>query len=290
MTATRLEREQLVQPDERHAKTVSRTTRWATPSAVRSANRAATTSCSSFTATSIGQRRAAAPSLPSADRPGTGRRLLAVDGQPGPPIPQLYDATLGRKTGCTGTVAAPLISTTCFPGNKIPANRSTHGLAILNQWKLAAGIEPNATGLDYNYETVSPLTENLTQQPAVRGDYQFSPGLRVTGKYAGQRQRPCRYARLNSRVQRHVSEIPVHPQLLDHGELHDQSDDLLRRHVGHDRELPGCAADPTFSNRANLGLANFPLIFPDAGIMDSRTTSGMSWWARARRSSIRPRT
>ena len=114
----------------------------------------------------------------------------SIDNQ-GRPIPQLYDAATGLpKTQCTGTVAAPGISTACFPGNKIPANRQYGiGLAVLNQWK-RAGYAPNGiNGLDYNFETKDPVIKNLTTQPAIRGDYQFSANLRVTGKYAGQRQR-----------------------------------------------------------------------------------------------------
>ena len=44
-------------------------------------------------------------------------------------------------------------------------------------------------GQNYNYEVAAPTTENLTQQPAIRVDYQMSSKLRVTGKYSGQRAR-----------------------------------------------------------------------------------------------------
>ena len=43
--------------------------------------------------------------------------------------------------------------------------------------------------MNYNYEAPAPTTDNLTQQPAIRIDYQLSSKLRVTGKYSGQRAR-----------------------------------------------------------------------------------------------------
>ena len=43
--------------------------------------------------------------------------------------------------------------------------------------------------MNYNYEVPAPTTDNLTQQPAMRVDYQLSSKLRFTGKYSGQRAR-----------------------------------------------------------------------------------------------------
>src|SRR5213078_1206615 len=71
---------------------------------------------------------------------------------------------------------------------RIPTDRLYGpGLAVLNQYPL-----PNVTqlaGMNYNYEAAAPTTDNLTQQPAIRVDYQFSQKLRFTGKYSGQRAR-----------------------------------------------------------------------------------------------------
>jgi hypothetical protein len=75
-----------------------------------------------------------------------------------------------------------------YPDNVIPANELyAPGMAILNQY-----TRPNLTqavSTNYNLEIPRPEDKNLLQQPAVRVDYQFSPGLRVTGKYSGQRER-----------------------------------------------------------------------------------------------------
>ena len=71
---------------------------------------------------------------------------------------------------------------------RIPADRLyPTGLALLSRYPL-----PNVTqgpGQNYNYEVAAPTTENLTQQPAIRLDYQLSSKLRFTGKYSGQRAR-----------------------------------------------------------------------------------------------------
>ncbi len=80
----------------------------------------------------------------------------------------------------------------CFQADgvigRIPADRLySSGLALLSRYPL-----PNVAqlaGANYNYEAPAPTTENLTQQPALRLDYQLSPNLRFTGKYSGQRAR-----------------------------------------------------------------------------------------------------
>ena len=61
------------------------------------------------------------------------------------------------------------------------------GPAVLKRYPL-----PNRTqtaGTNYNYEVPPPQVENLTQQPAIRIDYQLSSKLRLNGKYSGQRAR-----------------------------------------------------------------------------------------------------
>ena len=87
----------------------------------------------------------------------------------GAAIPALRDAT-----GAT------------IAGNRIPAGQLYQpGLAILRMWP-EPNIEQRA-GTSYNLEFLSPRFESMTQQPALRADYQVSPSLRLTGKFAGQR-------------------------------------------------------------------------------------------------------
>ncbi len=205
------------------------------------------------------------------DRELAGDFSQSVDNQ-GRPIPQLYDATRGPKSGCTGTVAAPGVSTTCFPGNKIPADRMYPlGLTILNQWRNAVGFAPNGiSGQGYNYEGTDPIIHNLTQQPAVRGDYQVNTRLRLTGKYAGQR----------SRVQISPGSMPgFNDTFQKYPFIHNFSTTVnytvnattfFEGTWGMIVNYLGAPPISTFSNRFNLGLGNFPLIFPDAGYMDPR--------------------
>ena len=76
-----------------------------------------------------------------------------------------------------------------FPGNMIPQDRLyAPGIAVLNQYPL-----PNSTqvpGTNYNYQLQPASYNQLTQQPAVRLDYQFTPSIRISGKYSGQIARP----------------------------------------------------------------------------------------------------
>jgi len=91
------------------------------------------------------------------------------------------------SAACTATSTAG-----CFQAGgvlgKIPADRLySTGIALLSRYPL-----PNVTqgaGLNYNYEAPAATTDNLTQQPAIRIDYQLSSNFRVTGKYSGNRAR-----------------------------------------------------------------------------------------------------
>ena len=62
------------------------------------------------------------------------------------------------------------------------------GLAVLNRYPMPTRTQ--AANTNYNYEIQPPQVENLTQQPAIRIDYQLSSKLRLNGKYSGQRARP----------------------------------------------------------------------------------------------------
>ena len=59
-----------------------------------------------------------------------------------------------------------------------------------------SAAQPDADAdTNYNYEIQPPQVENLTQQPAIRIDYQLSSKLRLNGKYSGQRARADHHAR-----------------------------------------------------------------------------------------------
>ena len=111
-----------------------------------------------------------------------------------------FSQTLDNNGALFNLIHDPLSPLPCVAGNtagcfqdggvlgKIPANRLYPiGQQILSRYPL-----PNVNqlpGQNYNYEVAAPTTDNLTQQPTVRVDYQMSQNLRFTGKYSGQRAR-----------------------------------------------------------------------------------------------------
>jgi hypothetical protein len=198
----------------------------------------------------------------------------------GNPINQLYNAASGLpRSQCTGTVASPGISAACFPNNQIPGMPYTvpGGISLLNWWKSTVGVVPNisqdrviAERLNYNYETVDPVIDNLTTQPAVRFDYQVSSNLRLTAKYAGQRQRvqeaPGSMPGFNTTLQKfpfiHNISTTINYTL--------NPTTFIEGTWGMVQNRLGAPPVSPFSNRFNSGLGNFPLLYPEAGKMDPR--------------------
>lgn len=168
----------------------------------------------------------------------------------GQAIPQLRDAVNG----------------TTFPGNIIPVNRLyAIGVSILNLWPA-----PNATGLNYNYESTSPIDERLTQQPTARVDYQPSSRLRISAKYTGQL----------ATVKPTVGSIPGFNDTMNRYPFIYQPSVTVNYTVsptlflegtyGYIRNQLGTPIISEASNRCNVGLCDIPLLFPDAGVVDSR--------------------
>jgi hypothetical protein len=111
--------------------------------------------------------------------------------QNGAPFNFIKDPTLSG--GCSATDTSGCFADGGLIG-KIPANRLySVGQAILNRYPAPNRVQ--TAGSNYNYQVGGagfpdlPTTNQLTQQPALRVDYQISPKLRVNGKYSGQRQR-----------------------------------------------------------------------------------------------------
>ena len=72
---------------------------------------------------------------------------------------------------------------------RIPASSLySTGLAVLNRYPAPSLTQQPNT--NYNLQIDPPKVSQTVQQPAIRVDYQLSSKLRVTGKYAGQRQAP----------------------------------------------------------------------------------------------------
>ncbi len=160
-----------------------------------------------------------------------------------------------------------------FPGNVIPGNRLYGpGLDVLNRYPL-----PNRTqtpGTSYNYEVQPPGIDNLTQQPAVRVDYQLSSKLRFTGKYSGQR---ARRLITPGTIQGFNDVLNPYPYITNYGVTVNYTMNpttFLEGTYGFIRnQLAGGGSGGILvndsSNRLN-GLADFPLLYPQAGVLDQR--------------------
>jgi hypothetical protein len=173
-----------------------------------------------------------------------------------------------RNADCTATNNAG-----CFPDSRIPANRQwSVGQAILNRYPL-----PNIAqrqGTNYNYEIPAPAVKNLTQQPAIRMDYQLSSKLRVTGKYSGERAR-----RLTTpgQIPGFSDVFNPNPFITNYAITANYSitpTTFLEGTYGFIRNelVGGNEGGVLINDSANRlkDLAGFPLIYPGAGQVDSR--------------------
>ncbi|MGH9159553.1 MAG: hypothetical protein ACRD2X_06165, partial [Vicinamibacteraceae bacterium] len=156
---------------------------------------------------------------------------------------------------------------------RIPQNRLYDvGQNVLNIWP-----EPNAQGLDYNYEVALPLVDNLIQQPAIRLDYQPSSSWRFTGKYSSQRERI--FVRPGNNSIPGFNDVnnqhPVIHALSVTANYNVNSTTFFEATYGvTQNRLAGGGANGVLvtdaSNRFNLGLGDLPLLFPDAGVVDPK--------------------
>ena len=179
---------------------------------------------------------------------------------------------------------------------RIPADRLYPvGTSLLSRYPL-----PNVTqlaGMNYNYEAPAATTDNLTQQPAIRVDYQWSTNFRVTGKYSGQRARklitPGTVAGFND-VQN------PYPFITNYGVTVDYTmspTTFIEGTYGFIRnQLAGGAAIGANGGSPNLpggilvnpsasSIPGFPLLYPNAGVVDPRYYANTTlndlnpaWW------------
>ena len=172
--------------------------------------------------------------------------------QNGAPIPQLLDPTTRQP----------------YANNVIPQGSwYAVGPAILSRYPL-----PNRTqtpGTNYNYEIPAPAVDQLTQQPAIRVDYQYSPKLRFTGKYSGQRARRLTQP---GTIPGFNDVYTPYPFITNYGAtvnyvmnpttFIEGTYGFIRNQLSGGNE--GGILTNDSANRLN-GLANFPLLYPDAG-------------------------
>ena len=161
---------------------------------------------------------------------------------------------------------------------RIPADRLyPTGVALLSRYPL-----PNVAqgpGQNYNYEVAAPTTENLTQQPAIRLDYQLSSKLRFTGKYSGQRARklitPGTIQGFND-VQNPYPFITNYGVTVDYtmnsSTFIEGTYGFIRNQLAGGGSIGATLTGGILVNpAANLStLAGFPLLYPNAGVVDPR--------------------
>ena len=168
----------------------------------------------------------------------------------------------------TGLPCTAANTSGCFQADgvlgRIPQDRLYPlGLNILRLWP-----EPNTEGLNYNFESRSPLDKRLTQQPTVRVDWQASSAFRVTGKYTGQA----------GTVRKTVGSIPGFNDTMNRYPFIYQpsatvnytasSTLFLEVTYGFIQNQLGTPIVSEASNRCNVGLCDIPLLFPDAGVVN----------------------
>jgi hypothetical protein len=163
---------------------------------------------------------------------------------------------------------------------KIPADRLySTGLALLSRYPT-----PNVnqgSGQNYNYETPAPTVDNLTQQPSIRVDYNLSSNLRLTGKYSGQR---ARRLVTPGTIQGFNDVLNPYPYITNYGVTVNytlNNSTYLEGTYGFIRnQLAGGASIgatgtggilTTDSSNRLTSLPGFPLLYPNAGVVDPRS-------------------
>src|SRR5260221_1938621 len=170
--------------------------------------------------------------------------------------------------------------TACFADGgvlgKIPANRLySVGIAILNRYPAANRTQ--IAGSNFNYELGAtggaplPIVKQLRQQPALRLDYQFSPKLRLSWTYGGDRQRVLTTPGLIPGMTDVLFPYPFITKYSINANYMLSPTMFLEGTYGFIRnELTGGNANGILvdasSNRLNC-MCTFPLLYPDAGIV-----------------------
>ena len=173
----------------------------------------------------------------------------------------IRDASTGLPCSATDTRG-------CFRDGgvlgRIPQGRLYElGLNVLRQWPM-----PNVNGLNYNLETVAPEDNRLTHQPTVRVDWQQSSKLRLTTKYAGQRATvkvtPGSIPGFNDAINQFPF-ITVASGTVDYTLT---PTTVIEGTYGfYQADEQGSIMMSPLTNRDNIGLGNFPMLYPDAGVV-----------------------
>ena len=188
---------------------------------------------------------------------------------------KLYNLIRDASTGLPCTAAN---TSGCFKDGgvlgRIPQDRLYQlGLNILKSIP-----EPNATGLNYNYDAVAPPDSRSTWQPVIRIDYQASGKLRMMAKLASQGM-TSKPVPGSNRNQVTVG-IPGYNDVYQKLNSTWAPSTTVNYTVNASTLLEvnwGMVYMPDVNwlpwgdniNRCNVGLCDFPFLYPDAQVMDT---------------------
>jgi hypothetical protein len=163
---------------------------------------------------------------------------------------------------------------------KIPADRLYNiGLNVLNLWPLPNESAGYTTTASYNYINRAEFVSSHIDQIATRIDYQFSERLRLSGKIVGQNatkkpnQSDQTFGQGGSLINGFNDAVQTRPRVyspsmsanysLSPRTFVEVTYGMFRNEVGTPTVTPA-------SNKNNVGLGGFPMLFPDAGIIENR--------------------
>jgi hypothetical protein len=181
----------------------------------------------------------------------------------------IYDVQSGLpKTQCVQGGA----SAACFQDGgvlgRIPANRLyAIGLNILSIYPVHANVA-QGPGQSYNYQFLTPIVHSLTSQPAFRLDYQASNKLRLMGK--GQFQIGNSAVVPGSIPGFNDTRNPV-PYIYTWAltmNYQMNPTTFFEGTYGLSQNQLGAPGVTQYYNKANIGLAAIPTLYPDSGKFD----------------------
>jgi len=193
-------------------------------------------------------------------------------------FPYIRDYTTGLACSAANTAG-------CFQDGgvigKIPQNRLYGlGLNVLNYWPLPNDNAGYAATNSYNYQSIKPTVESHGRQEAMRADYQFSQNLRASAKLLTQ-DNSTEMNNANIRFgTATTSLIPGFNDMTDWVPLMLQWSGTVNYNVNSSTFIEASyggfynqiATTPLneSSNKDLVGLGAFPMLFPDADILDER--------------------
>ena len=195
-------------------------------------------------------------------------------------FPYIWDSQAGPVTNCATTPTG--VHTSCFQDGgvlgRIPQDRLYPiGLNVLKVYPLPNDSAGYAANNSYNYVNVAPTVESRTSQQTARIDYVISPALKLTWKLTDQNstKRPNQADQtfpqgsallngFNDAVQTKPHQFQTTAAL----NYTIGSKTFLEVTYGRFQNYVGTPTITDASNKNNVGLDAFPMLFPDATLVN----------------------